>query len=93
MTPRTVCMMAAFALGLLVNAALAVWCLAEIHFWKSLKPVTSEPVTFEPMTFASVSGNGMHVYAAEFGYGYVDLDFAALGPGGKTAVQSFHIRY
>jgi hypothetical protein len=81
-------MMAAFALGLLVNAALAVWLPAEIHFWKSLKPVTFEPVTFE-----SVSSNGMHVYAAEFGYGYVDLDFAALGPGGKTAVQSFHMRY
>ena len=88
MTPRTVCMMAAFALGLLVNAAFAVWCLAEIHFWTSFKPVT-----FEPLTFEAVSSNGMHVYAVEFGYGHVDLDFAALGPGGKTAAQSFHIRY
>ena len=39
MTPRTVCMMAAFALGLLANAALASWLPAEIRFWRPLKPL------------------------------------------------------
>ena len=88
MTPRTVCMMAAFALGLLVNAAFAVWCLAEIHFWKSLKPVTFEPVTFE-----SVSSNGMRVYAVEFGYGYVNLDLTSFSTNGKAEFHSLHLRY
>jgi hypothetical protein len=81
MTPRTVCMMAVFAL--LANAALALWLPAEIYFWKSLKPVT----------FESVSSTGTHVYAAEFGYGYMDLDFATLRPDGRTEFHSFHLRY
>ena len=86
MTPRTVCMMAAFALGLLVNAALTLWLPAEIHFWKSLKPVAFEPVTFE-----SVSSNGKHVHLVEFGHGHVYLDFVSFGPGGE--IRSFHIHY
>ena len=83
MIPHTACMIAAFALGLLVNAALALWLPAEIHLWKSLKSVT----------FESVSSTGTHVYTAEFGNGYVGLDFAALGPDGRTEFHSFHMRY
>ena len=79
MTPRTTCMMAVFALGLLANAAFALWLSAEIHFWKT------------PVTFESVSSNGNHAYALKFGYGYLDLDFASFGPGGE--IHSFHIHY
>ena len=88
MTPRTVCMMAAFALGLLVNAALAVWLPAEIRFWKPLNPVR-----FGPVTFQSVSSSGMHVYAAEFGYGYVNLDLTSFSADGKAEFHSLHMRY
>jgi hypothetical protein len=83
MTPRAICMIAAFATGLFVNAALALWLPAEIGFWKSLKP----------LTFESVSSTGTRVYAAKLGYGCVDLDFAALGPDGRTEFHSFHMRY
>ncbi len=79
MTPRTICMMAVFAL--LANAALALWPRAEIRFWKTLMPVT----------FESTSSNGSHAYALKFGYGYVDLDFASFGPGGE--IYSFHVHY
>lgn len=81
MAPRTICMMAVFALGLLANAALALWLPAEIRFWKT------------PVTFESVSSNGGHAYTLKFGYGYVDLDLAALRPDGRTEFHSFHMRY
>jgi hypothetical protein len=81
MTPRTVWMVAAFALGLLANAALASRLPAEIHFWRPLKS----------LAFASVASNGSHAYTLKFGYGCVDLDFASFGPGGK--IHSFHLHY
>lgn len=56
---------------------------AEIHIRGPLKS----------LTFASVSHNGMGVYEAEFGHGYVDLDLASLGPDGRTEFHSFHLRY
>lgn len=81
MAPRTVCMMAVFALGLLANAAFALWLRAGILFCRS------------PLIFGSVSSNQMHVYTAEFGYGYVEFDLASLGPDGKAKLRSFHMRY
>jgi hypothetical protein len=76
-------MIAALALALLVNAALAFWLLGQIHFSKPLKS----------LIFESVSHNRMDVYEAEFGRGYLDLDLASVGPDGKTELRSFHLRY
>ena len=81
MTSRSVCMLAIFALGLIANAAFALWLSAEIHFWKT------------PVTFESVSSNGSHAYTMKFGYGYVEFDLSSLGPDGKAEFHSFHLRY
>jgi hypothetical protein len=81
MTPRTGWMVAAFALGLIANAALASWLAAQIHVWSPLKS----------LAFVSVTSNGSHAYTLRFGHGCVDLDFASFGPGGK--IHSFHIDY
>jgi len=56
---------------------------AELHIRGPLKS----------LTFASVSHNGMGVYEAEFGHGYVDLHLASLGPDGRAEFHSFHLRY
>lgn len=56
---------------------------AEIHIGGPLKS----------LTFESVSPDGMRVYEAEFGHGYVDLDLASLGPDGRAAFHSFRLRY
>jgi hypothetical protein len=80
-TPRTVCMMAVFAL--LANAALALWLRAESRFWK----------THMPVTFESVSSNGRHACVLKFGYGYVDLDLASQTPDETVEFRSFHLRY
>jgi hypothetical protein len=79
MTPRMICMMAVFALGLLANTTFALWLSAEIRFWKT------------SLAFESVSSNGSHAYALKFGYGYVDLDFVSFGPDGE--IHSFHVHY
>ena len=76
-------MMAVLAAGLLINAALALWLAAEIRFWKSLKPVK----------FETVSSSGMHVYAAEFGYGYVDFELTSFNSDGKSEFHSLHMYY
>ena len=56
---------------------------AEIHIRGPLKS----------LTFESVSHNGMDVYEAKFGHGYVDLDLASLSPDGRAKFHSFHLRY
>ncbi len=83
MTARTICLMAIFALGLLANAAFALWLPAEIRFGKTLMPVT----------FESASSNGSRAYALKFGYGYVDLDLASRTPDQKVEFRSFHLHY
>jgi hypothetical protein len=75
--------MAAFALVLLANLALAVWLPTTIHFWRALKFLTLE----------AASSNGSHTYAMKLGHGHVDLDFASPGPDGTAEVHSFHLHY
>lgn len=61
--------------------------LVEVHIGWTLK----EPG--KSLTIASVSRNRMAVYEAEFGDGYLDLDFASLGAGGRAELHSLHMRY
>jgi hypothetical protein len=75
--------MAAFALLLLADLALAFWLRGTIPFWRM----------FKSLTFESASSNGSHAYALKFGHGHVDLDFASPGPDGTTEIHSFHLHY